>query len=358
MDVTGFPALDRTVTLASELRARLADQTRQSGSGQRSDTYAGLGADARRAIDLRSEMARQDSLSRAAERAGSRATATQTVLTRMTEIASDLASKSSALLGSSGADNAAMMAQSARTALREVASLLNEQFEGESLFGGADLDGTPVPGDIEDSGLFKQIASTLQGMTSGSGAATRAALRDLGASNDAAITPFSERATAGALGEIDDPRRSVPVEQGVTVEIGMYANRNAAARPSTAADSTGSWSRDLLYGLSVIANLGTDQAALGDDFTEVVQGAIGALRAGLSGLTEEAGALGTVEARLTSTRAHHDEVSSQLEEQLAGVEGVDVAEAISRAQATQTQLEASYRCLSMLTDMSLSKYLG
>jgi flagellin-like hook-associated protein FlgL len=37
---------------------------------------------------------------------------------------------------------------------------------------------------------------------------------------------------------------------------------------------------------------------------------------------------------------------------------VDLAEAISRAQATQSQLEASYRSLAMLGNLSLTKFIG
>ncbi|NKE43322.1 hypothetical protein HB662_00930 [Roseomonas frigidaquae] len=357
MAVGGFPALDRVTTLSGELRARLNEQMRQAAGGQRADSYAGLGTDARRAVDLRAEMSRREVLTRTIATAESRASATQVTLKRLTAIATDFAGSANGLLGANAAD-ATLLAQSARTALQDVAGLLNDRYGGEALFGGADLTQSPVPGEITKSGLFTQIRATLQGMTAGSGASTRTALRELGASDDPAVTPFSAYATAAAQGEIADPRRSVPVEAGVTVEIGLYANRNAAAYPSTAADSTGSWSRDLLYGLSVLANLGPDQAALGEDFTQVVQGAIGALRAGLSGVTEEAGALGTTERRLADARIHHEEVGAQVEQQVSALEEVDLAETITRLQGTQAQLEASYRVLAMLGNLSLTKFLS
>ncbi|OYW08230.1 MAG: hypothetical protein B7Z53_05100 [Rhodospirillales bacterium 12-71-4] len=205
--------------------------------------------------------------------------------------------------------------------------------------------------------MFEQIRAALAGMGEGDGAAVRESVKQIGASNEPGVTPFSDYATAAAAGTVDDPRRSVPVEAGVTVEIGLYANRNAAAYASTDPDSTGSWSRDLLYGLSVLANLGPEQAANRDDFTQVVQGAIGALRAGLAGVTEEAGALGTTEKRLAESRRHHEEVGQQIEQQVSGLEDVDLAETITRLQGTQAQLEASYRVLAMLGDLSLTKFL-
>ena len=357
MPISGFPALDRTSVAAALLRNRLTDLTRQTASGQRSESYAGLGVDARRAVDLRAELSRHESLSRVAEQGESRAAMTQTVLKRLTAIATEFVGSANGMLGSN-ATNASRLAQSARSALREVAGLLNERHAGEALFGGADLTGSPVTDDIERSGLFTGIRDALRGMGAGDGAAVREAARQLGASDDPAVTPFSAHATAAATGAITDARRSVPTSNGLTVEIGLYANRNAAAAPSSAPDSTGSWSRDLLYGLSVIANLGADQAVHEADFDQLVRGAVGALRAGLDGVAEEAGALGTAENRLAATRSRHGELATQLALQLSSVEDVDLAEAISRAQATQAQLEASYRSLAMLGNLSLTKFIG
>lgn len=356
MSITGYPAFDRTTSVALRLRERLAEETRQAAGGRRSETYAGLGADARRAIDLRAEVGRRDTLSRSLEIGEARATHAQTVLSRLSDIASDMAGRANALLSTNPA-NATMMAQTARTALREVAGLLNERFLGEAVFGGSDLDHDPIPGDIEASGMVRDIAAAVQGLSAGGGAGVRAAVRGIAASNVDGVTPFSRFATDAALGLVSDGRRGVPADDGVTIEIGLLANRNAAAHASTDPDSTGSWARDLLRGLATIAGIGPAQATMGDDFSEVVLGAIGALRASLQGVTEEAGALGGTQQRLAGMRKHHAEVGAQVELQLGSVEQVDLAEAIMRAQSTRTQLEASYRSLSMLGELSLTKFL-
>ena len=108
----------------------------------------------------------------------------------------------------------------------------------------------------------------------------------------------------------------------------------------------------------MLANLDADQAKNTEAYGQVVKGAVGALKAALSGVGQEAASLGTAEQRLMQTRLRHDEVANQIEQQLATVEDVDIAEAITRAQAMQTQLEASYRCLSMLSGLSLTKFLS
>lgn len=356
MAITGFPAFDRTAAAATLLRARLAEQTARTANGQRAESYAGLGEAARRAVDLRAELARRETLAAAAERGGARAAHAQTVLKRFGDLAVKIANSAETLTGLD-ARHAATIATSARAALAEVGSLLNERFEGEAVFGGADLDGAPVPAPIEDSGLHRAIGDAIAGMAPGGGAALRAGLRALSAGNDPALSPFSAHAVAAARGERADPRRAVVVEDGVTVAIGLHPNRNAAAPPSTAADSTGSWARDIIHGLSVLAQLGDREAAMGEDFRQLTAGAIGALRAGIIGVNQEAGGLGAAEERLDAAAKRHREVGGQVTLQLASVEEVDLAEAISAAQATRTRLEASYRSLAMLSELSLTKFL-
>jgi flagellin-like hook-associated protein FlgL len=357
MTISGFAAMDRAAEASSQLRLRMAELTRQTSGGQRASTYAGLGGEARRAIDLRTEVARHDAMARAAERGQARAAVTQSALSRITTISNDMIAAATSLL-SGGATQVSAAAIGARGALREVAGMINERYQGESLFGGADLDGTPIPGRVEDGNLFAAIRGAMKGMAQGGGVALRGALRDLGASNDPAITPFSAYATAAADGAVEDSLASVPVSEGGAVVIGLYPNRNAGAMPSGDPDSTGSWARDLIYGLSVIANLGELGVTDGADYQEVVKGALGALRAGLSGVSDEAAGLGTAEKRLTDSRTRHKDLALQLEGQLSEVEGIDLAEAITRAQATQAQLEASYRSLAMLSSLSLTKFLG
>jgi flagellin-like hook-associated protein FlgL len=356
MSISGFPAYDRLTATSAALRTRMTEETRQAMNGRRSETYAGLGEDARRAIDLRAEVGRRETLARAASRGEARASHTQVLLSRISEIATDLSGRATALLGMNPSD-AKLIVQSARNSLRELGGLLNARYDGEAVFGGLDVDGQPIPGDIEASGMVKGIAAGLQGMTPGTGPAVRAAALDLAASDADGITPFSTHATDAATGLIPDARRAVPVEDGMSVDIGLFANRNATAVPSTSPDSTGSWARDLLGGLAVIANLDKASAANVDDFAEVVRGAVGMLRAGLDGVTAEAGALGGSQARLNAAGKQHREVADQLQQQLDSVEQVDLAAAITRLQATRTQLEASYRSIAMLGDLSLTRFL-
>jgi flagellin-like hook-associated protein FlgL len=355
MAVGGFQGLNSTMLAAAQLRARFNEETRQAASGMRAESYAGLGADARRSVSLRGELSRREILATNAEQAEAQASYTQTVLTRLSEIATTAATAVNDGLGVLGADRS-LIAENARKALAEVTGLLGERYRGEAIFGGSDLEHDPIvsPEEIFSSGLYTGIRKEVEQLGTSDAAAVLAKTRALAASDDPAITPFSAHATAAAKGEIEDPRRSVTVADGVRVEIGLYPNRDASALP-TGVDSAGSWSRDLLHGLSLLSNL--DAAPADSDATALLQGVISTLRSAKGRVDHEASALGYTEQRLAAARAQNTEVAGQLEQQIGDLETVDLAEAFVRLQATQTQLQASYQSLAMLGDLTLTSFL-
>src|SRR5690242_6112809 len=171
MSISGFPGFDRAATAATTLRLRLTDQLRQVASGQRADSYAGLGVDARRAIDLRAELRRHEGLASSAARGEAVADAAQLALKRLGEIATDMAGRANGLLGVDTTAQIPGLAQAARAALKEVVGLLGERFEGMALFGGADLEGSPIvaPDSFEATGFFTQIRDSVQGLTATGG---------------------------------------------------------------------------------------------------------------------------------------------------------------------------------------------
>ena len=74
-------------------------------------------------------------------------------------------------------------------------------------------------------------------------------------------------------------------------------------------------------------------------------------------LGEERGALGATEERLGAISRRHGDITVTLTAQLASIEEVDMAETISRLDATKTQLEASYRAIAMVSSLSLANFL-
>ncbi|MBW8270440.1 flagellin [Caldovatus aquaticus] len=340
----------------ARLRARMDVLARQAADGRRGGLYGDIAPEARRAMDLRGEIARRAAYEGAIGGALGRAAAAQEVLGRLGQIAETFFAET-VPLASGQPERIATVASRAREAMAEVAALLNERHGGEYLFGGGDLENPPVPDPegIATSGMALQIAAAVAGLGGGNAAAVAAATKAAALDDTPGVTPFSAYLSDPLRGGAEAPRGLVAAD-GERVEYGLFANRNA--RAVSAGETTGSWARDLLRGLATLAALDPAQAQLGADFTALVGTVREGLRSAVRGLNAEAGLLGAAEARLEAIRTRHAEVSVALRSQLSAIEEVDMAETITRLQATRTQLEASYQAIAALGALSLARFLG
>ncbi len=341
------------------LRARLETLTRQSTSGMRADKLGDLGPDIPRAVSLRGEIGRRELYGQAMDQALGRTTVMQDSLARLTDIAREFRTKSAMRIVAGDPDSLTTVQTNARAALTEIAHLLNTRHAGEYLFGGTDLSNPPIgdPEGISTGQMAQEIAAQVDALPSIGLDAVVDATRNIARSTAPGVTPFS----AALTGEENLPeaeregRRGVPMADGQIITYGFSAGRNAGV--SSTGETTGSWARDLMRNLMSLAALKPEQ------MTDVAafDGFIGTIREGLSSaevaLGEEAGALGHVEARMEATKRRHDNLSSALALQLSSIEEVDIAEVITRMQATRTQLEASYRAIGALGELTLANYL-
>lgn len=342
-----------------QLRARLENLTRQSTSGMKAERLGELGPDVPRAISLRAEIGRRELYGQTMEQALGRTAMMQESLDRLTEIAREFRTKAATRI-KAGDPVALMTVQSdARAALTEVAHLLNTRHAGEYLFGGSDLTRPPIPDPegLATGQMAQDIAAEVAALPIQGVIATIAATRGIAQSNAVGVTPFSDRLTADALlpPAEQEARRGVPAADGQVIGYGIIAGRNADA--VSHGETTGSWARDLMRNLMSLAALTPEQMSDPAGFDAF----IGKLREGLSSaelaLGEEAGALGTVEARMEAMQRRHDNLTTALARQLSDIEEVDVADVLVRLQATRNALEASYRAIGSLRELTLANFL-
>ena len=361
MKVSGFPGFDAAVAGANLVRTRVTDLTAQVSSGQRSQTFAGLGEDASLALDLRSELSRRETFASAARRGEAFAESAQNALGAMRGAVRDILDKAPSLLlsGLPGSDATTVktMAETARASLRTIVGMLGERFAGDALFGGAAPDQAPIvsAASIETTGLFTQIGTAVQTLAVGNGNLVLANTKLLAESNAPTVSPFRGFAADAASGIETDSRRSIPVGEGITIGVGMYAYKNAAS--ISQGQTTGAWSRDLMWGLSVIANLQPPSPALLEDYRILAQGAISALTAGVNALIDDEAALGVEQSRLAVAAERNENIALQLGTQVGKLESVDPAEAITQLTSSKTLLEASYRAMVIVGDLSLTKFM-
>ena len=108
-----------------------------------------------------------------------------------------------------------------------------------------------------------------------------------------------------------------------------------------------------LYALSVVDLNPANEAG----YRQVINRVIRDLKDGFDGVIEEIGDLGVKQLQLQETTIRQNDFITALDMQIGNVEDGDMSSALSSLTATQTSLEASYRMLTLMRDMTLVKYL-
>lgn len=369
---SSYGTMGRLLAGALTTRDRMDGLVRQASTGLVSETFGGLAPQARVSIDLRAEVSRRDTYSRAIDTAEARIAVTQSTLGRIGELASDMAKRALSLV-TLGETAVEVIAQEARAALQEIAGLLNVRSGDAYVFGGSDSANPPVPNAsaILQTGFFTQIeaatrqfgvpwdddANIVTPDVPRSAAQVMADTLAIAVSDTAGTTPFSAflstPAPAGGQGEA---RTSLLAEDGTRIIYGLRANQNGMAQSATDPPTTGSFMRDLMRGLAMLGSL-TDAQTAEPEFGELVQRIANSLQSAGRTLEDERAAIGVAEQRLARTKESHADLKVVLKAQISKVEDVDIAEVTSRLQMLQVQLEMSYRLIGGLKDMNLARYV-
>ena len=313
----GYALLQRLSDASGATRRQLDTAQQQVATGRVATSYAGLGAGARTTRDLRPQIQHQQVWQTNIDTAAGRLDATQSALRSVAGIAADFYARTNNLnqLGVSEAD---AIAASARSALQQVGQLLNTRVGDVYVFAGQDSANPPVP-DTSPGVLATALLAS-----------------------DTATPPFST--TLGtALPEVE-------VGEGQRVATGVLANRNTLA--TSAAPTTGSYMRDVMRALATLTTV------TGGPGTEAVAADTRSrLNSAISAMASETGSLGDIQSNLTARKAGLVDLSTALTKQVSAVEDVDLAAALTRVSALQTQLQASYQLIAGAKDLSLAKFL-
>lgn len=309
--------LGRLVGNSATIRRQLDTVTTQSATGRIAETYAGLGVGAKTSLDLRPRVTHVAAWQTNIDSAAGRLDVAQSALSSISKIASDFFAKSGALSGLSPSE-ADSISASARIALERVGQLLNSKAGDVYVFAGQDTGNPPLP----DTSAAVVGAAVL--------------------ASDTATAPFS--ATLGTTPP------AIEVGEGERVQVGLLANRNTLT-PS-AAPTTGSYMRDILKALATLstATPGPGLQALAADARARLGSAVGAIAV-------EAGALGDVQSSLSARRTQLGDTVTALNTQIDTAENVDLAATLTKASLLQTQLQASYRLIAGIKELSLAQYL-
>ena len=351
----GSPTLARLLANAGSVRAQLDTLTQQVASGYVSPDIAGLGTGTPVALSLAPALAANGTYQANIAAAAGPMGVAQTALSEISSIASDFYAQTNNLNGLD-AGTVDSVAASARDALAQVANLLDSQDGNTYVFAGQDSASPPVPNpdNIGTSGFATTIGAAVAGLAANGAAATLATTLATASSNAAGTSPFSAALNAAASSG-GDIRTLTETGAGAYVPSGIVANANADVA-SAGGVTTGSYTRDILWGLATLGSLSSSQLTA-SGFSALVGDVRTGLGNAITALNEDAGVMGDRQRAMQATSTRLADAATAMQSQLSSAEDVDAAATMTRLSAVQTQLQASYQMIAAEQGLSLVKFL-
>jgi flagellar hook-associated protein 3 FlgL len=299
MRVATFALSDQMISAAMRTEAIMANEQAQESSGLKSAYFSGYGSDAQHIINLQVSVTRAQSYIDGATLAESKTQVMYSAIGSVSDLITRLRTQLSAATTGSSTVTASVIS-SAQQMLTQMGSLLNTQYDGQYVFGGARTSTAPVD---------------LTSFASGTGSTTTA-----------------DTSYYKGDGEI----ASVRVADDQAIAYGVTADNTAFEQ--------------VMRVLKFVANAGTLSPA---DITSALDLASNALDA-----------TATVQAKLSSAASEIEQAKSRqsdfqsFAQTLASdLSGVDVAAVTAQLSAYQSQLTASYSAIAKIQSLNLANYL-
>ena len=299
MRIATFALSDQMVAGALRTQATMANLQVQESSGLKSETFAGYGADTQHVVNLQVSVTRAQSHIDAATLADSKVQVMYSAVGSMTDIITQLRTQLSAAT-TGGSTETSSAISSAQQLLTQMGSLLNTQYDGQYVFGGARVSTAPVD---------------LTSFASSAGSTTTA-----------------DTSYYKGDGEI----ASVRVADDQTVSYGVTADNSAFEQ--------------VMRTLKYVAN---SSSLSSSDITRALDLASNAL----SATTAVQAKLSSAASQIESASANQSDYKSFAETLSSDLSGVDVAAVTAQLSTYQTQLTASYSAIAKIQSLNLASYL-
>ena len=299
MRIATFALSDQMVAGALRTQATMANLQVQESSGLKSETLGGYGSDARHIINLQVSVTRAQSYIDAATLTDSKVQVMYSAVGSMTNIITQLRTQLRAATTGSSTETASVI-NSAKQMLLQMGSILNTQYDGQYVFGGARTSTEPVD---------------LSAFSSGTGSTTTA-----------------DTSYYKGDGEIS----SVRVSDDEAVAYGVTADNPAFEQ--------------IMRVLKFVAN---SSSLSSSDITKALDLADNTLSATTTVQTRLSGAASEIE----SASARQSDYMSFAQTLASDLTGVDVAAVTAQLATYQAQLSASYSAIAKIQGLNLASYL-
>ena len=335
----GNGALDALLASSTSLRDQLDRVTEQTSTGLVSQTYGGLGAPAQTSLNLAPQVAHATAYQANIDAATGRMNIAQTALSQIADIANTLKANLAKLNGVN-AQEVDGVAADARSALQQVAGLLDSKVGDTFVFAGQDTTTPPVanPDSILGSAFYAGVQGAVANLNIAGAAATAAATL-------AVASPVTA----------SGPAPTVEAGPGLRVQVGVLASANTLAT-SSGPSTTGSYIHDLMRALATVGAMSSAQAGT-SAFTALVQDTNASMGGAISAMGTETGALGDLQSSLASQKTQLAATQTALTAQVSSAQDVDMAATLTKLSALQSQLQASYKVIAELQGLTLASVL-
>ena len=293
MRVATFATSDSLLKAAMRVQAQEAEATVQEASGQKSTDYAGLGRDSTTLVSLNASITRSKAYQDAANTANTRVQAMYDAVGSMVDtLTNALSDAINTDLTTTGND---VLASTASSALDDIISQLNSQYDGNYLFSGTATDTEPVD-----------------------------------------LTNYSTSDTdASGYYQGNNDSLSAKVSSTRTVTYGTTADNTAFQKAIRA--------------LSLLAS--------GDADDDTITEAQNLLNDAIDGLSDIQGSLSVKSSTLENAVDTQDTYQSTASDFVSDIASVDVATVAAKISTYKTQLEAAYSAIGTISSLSLQNYL-
>jgi flagellar hook-associated protein 3 FlgL len=299
MRIATFALSDQMVAGALRTQATMANLQVQESSGLKSETLGGYGADARHIINLQVSVTRAQSYIDAATLTDSKVQVMYSAVGSMTNIITQLRTQLSAATTGSSTETASVI-NSAKQMLLQMGSILNTQYDGQHVFGGARSSTEPVD---------------LSAFSSGTGSTTTA-----------------DTSYYRGDGEIS----SVRVSDDEAVSYGVTADNPAFEQ--------------IMRVLKFVANSSSLPSSAITQALDLADNA-------LSATTTVQTRLSSAASQIESASARQSDYMSFAQTLASDLTGVDVAAVTAQLATYQAQLSASYSAIAKIQGLNLASYL-
>jgi flagellar hook-associated protein 3 FlgL len=300
MRVATFAISEQMIAAALRTQSTMANQQIQEASGVVSSDFAGYGSSTQQILNLQVSVTRSKSYIDAATQADSKIQVMYSTVGSVANLVTQLRSLLTSASNVASTDSTSVT-QSAQNMLQQMASLLNTQYDGGYLFGGARTSQAPV---------------------------------DVSSSAYPALTSPSSADTSYYQG--DDEVASVRVSDTQTISYGVTADNTAFEQA--------------LRAMNLVANNSPLSTTTLNEALTLATSAVDAVGVVQSGISNASSSIEQASAFQTDYQSFATTLGSDLT-------SVDVAAVTAQLSTYQAQLTASYAAIAKVQSLNLASYL-